>query len=74
MLVGDHLLIQDGFSGVLRVVRATPEGYEQVAEANLFGIDDTRDHQMWSPMALAEGCLLMRSQDQLLCVRHATSG
>lgn len=69
MLVGDHLVIQDGLSGILRVARATPAGYQQVAEANLFGTEDTRDHQMWAPMALAGGRLLMRSQDELLCVR-----
>jgi outer membrane protein assembly factor BamB len=69
LLVGDHLVIQDGLSGILRVARATPEGYQQVAEANLFEIDDRRDHQMWAPMALAGDRLLLRSQDELLCVR-----
>ena len=69
VLAGEHLLIQDGYNGVLRVARATPEGYDQVAEANLFGIDDTRDHQMWAAMALAGRLLLIRSQNELLCVR-----
>ena len=69
LLAGEHLLIQDGFNGVLRVAQATPEGYRQVAEANLFGIDDRRDHRMWAPMALAGRNLLLRSQEQLLCVR-----
>lgn len=68
LLVGDHLLIQDGFDGVLRVARATPEGYEQVAEADLFQVGGRRDHQMWAPLALAGRRLLMRSQDELLCV------
>ena len=50
------------------MVKASPEGYEPVAEANLFGITDRRDHQMWAPMALAGNRLLLRSQDELLCV------
>ena len=68
VLAGDHILIQDGFNGVLRVAKASPAGYQQVAEANLFGIDDRSDHQMWAPMALAGNFLLLRSQDTLLCV------
>lgn len=69
LLVGDHILIQDGFDGTLRVARATPEGYRQVAEANLFGIDDRSDHELWAPMAYANGRLLIRSHEKLLCVQ-----
>jgi len=69
LLVDDHLLIQDGMSGVLRAVRATPEGYKPVGEVDLFGVGDRTDHQMWAPMAFAGGKLLLRSQEELLCVR-----
>ena len=69
LLVGEHLLIQDGMSGVLRAVRCSPEGYRQVGEVDLFAVGDTRDHQMWAPMALADGKLLLRSQEELLCVQ-----
>ena len=69
VLAGDHLLIQDGQTGVLRVIRATPESYQLVAEADFFGVEDRRDHRMWAPMALAGRYLLMRSQEELLCVR-----
>lgn len=68
ILAGDHLVIQDGFNGTLRAAHPTPDGYDQVAESNLFGIDDRIDHQMWAPMALAGKLLLLRSQDILLCV------
>lgn len=69
ILVNDHLLIQDGHDGTLRAVRATPKGYEEVGALNVFGITDRRDHQMWAAMALAGDLLLMRSQEELLCVR-----
>lgn len=69
ILVGDHLLIQDGHSGVLRVVPADPEGYREVKTVNLFNVTDRRDHQMWAPMACSEGYLVLRSQEQLKCVR-----
>ena len=68
LLAGEHLLIQDGYDGTLRVVRASPERYEQVAEAKLFGEPAARDAEMWAPMALAGKRLLLRSQEELLCV------
>ncbi len=69
VLIDGHLVVQDGYNGTLSVVRATPEKYELVAQASLFGIDDRRDHQMWSPMAVADGRLLIRSQDELICIQ-----
>lgn len=69
ILAGEHLLIQDGFDGTLRVVRATPEAYTQVAEAVIFSPTRERDRQMWAPMALAGNRLLMRSQEELVCVQ-----
>ena len=69
LMAGDHLLIQDGYDGTLRVVHASPQGYQQVAEAKLFGERSGRDGQMWAPMALAGKRLLLRSQEELLCVQ-----
>jgi hypothetical protein len=68
LLAGDHLLIQDGYDGTLRVVKADPSRYQLVAEAKLFNAAGTRDGQMWAPMALAGKSLLLRSQSELLCV------
>lgn len=69
ILAGDHILVQDGDDGTLRVVKASPKGYEQVAEAKVFGEPRSRSEQMWAPMALAGERLLLRSQDVLLCVK-----
>jgi hypothetical protein len=49
-------------------VRASPDGYRLVAESKLFGESSERDGQMWAPMALAGNKLLIRSQEELLCV------
>jgi outer membrane protein assembly factor BamB len=68
LLAGDNLLIQDGYSGTLRVVPATSAGYAPIAEVNVFGVEDERDHNMWAPMALAGNYLLLRSQEELLCL------
>jgi outer membrane protein assembly factor BamB len=70
MLLADGMLIsQDGRTGHLRLIDPNPEKFIQLAEADLFGSGSTRDDlQMWSPMALSDGRLLMRSQALLLCV------
>jgi outer membrane protein assembly factor BamB len=69
MIYADGLLIvQDGYNGVVRLIEPSPEGYRPLAEANLFGIHDRRDRQMWAPLALADGRLLLRSQRELKCV------
>jgi hypothetical protein len=67
-LLGDKLFIQDGHSGILRVVKPSSERYELLAQANVFAVEDRRDHQMWAPMAVSQGRLLIRSQDRLLCL------
>lgn len=69
LLAGEHLLVQDGFDGTLRVVRASAAAFEPVAEARLFPASDERDGQMWAPMALSGSRLLLRSQEELLCVQ-----
>lgn len=69
ILAGDHLLVQDGDDGTLRVVKASAQGYELVAEATIFPEARDRREQMWAPMALAGEKLLMRSQSELVCVQ-----
>ncbi len=82
--VDGKLLIQDGEVGYLRVVDPSPEGYRELALADIFGkkaeVDemlakqadkDTKkipDFKYWSPMALSNGRLIMRGQDTLKCV------
>jgi len=68
-LAGDALIVQDGYDGTLRVVPATPKGYSTLAQARPFGPGDGRDQEMWAPMATANGLVVMRSQDELICLR-----
>jgi hypothetical protein len=69
LLAGEHLLIQDGFDGTLRVVKANPARFELVAEAKPFPANGERDGQMWAPMALSGRLLVLRSQEELVCLR-----
>ncbi|MCG8602113.1 MAG: PQQ-like beta-propeller repeat protein [Verrucomicrobiales bacterium] len=76
ILADGHLLIQDGEVGFLRVVEPSPEGYKEVAFADPFGKKEEaeerkgklKDYKMWSPMALSNGRLIVRGQNQLKCL------
>ena len=75
MILADGMLvIQDGYSGILRLIEPTPSEYKPIAEANIFGIETRRDQQMWAPMALSDGRLYMRSQTELKSVGLAAAG
>jgi len=69
ILAGGYLLLQDGRDGVLRVAKADPTGYQEVAAHAVFGEARSRDEQMWAPMALAGEYLLLRSQEELVCLK-----
>ena len=84
ILVDGHLLIQDGEVGYLRVVKPSPEGYQEVGFFDAFGKKPEVDEQIakqegrdvikmpdfkfWSPMALSRGHLIVRGQDTLKCL------
>ncbi|MDF1755216.1 MAG: PQQ-binding-like beta-propeller repeat protein [Verrucomicrobiales bacterium] len=79
------LLIQDGEVGYLRVVEPSPEGYKEVAFADVFDTKEEVDSQIakqegrsqikipdfkyWSPMALSDGHLVMRGQEHVVCLK-----
>ena len=49
--------------GLLRLVEATPAGYQQLAEAKV--IDG---HECWGPMAVAGGRLVLRDLKRMICL------
>src|SRR5690606_23055004 len=84
IFVDGHLLIQDGEVGYLRSVLPSPEGYKEVAIADVFSKKQEVDEQLakqenrdvkkvpdfkfWSPMALSNGKLIVRGQDRMICL------
>ncbi|MEI8122484.1 MAG: PQQ-binding-like beta-propeller repeat protein [bacterium] len=65
LLLADGLLfILDGKTGDLRLVGPNPQGYKELAvlPAVLSG------KQIWAPMALADGRLIIRDQTQMKCL------
>ncbi|MEN8694975.1 MAG: PQQ-binding-like beta-propeller repeat protein [Akkermansiaceae bacterium] len=64
------LIIQDGEKGTLRLVEPSPKGFKLLAEANVFetNLEDSKDLNYWSNLALSNGKLIMRGQDRVLCI------
>ncbi len=68
ILVGDKLLCLGGDDGVLRMLEPTPDGYTELARAQVFEGRERAGEQMWAPMAFSDGKLLVRSQSVLKCL------
>lgn len=65
------LIIQDGENGVLRLVEPSTKGYKELASANIFDSDlsKNQDLRFWSPLALSDGKLILRGQDKMICLK-----
>lgn len=68
VLADGKLIIQDGNSGIIHLVKPNPDAYQELGRANVFGTDRATDHQMWAPPAISGGFLLVRSQEILQCL------
>ena len=65
MLADGLLLNQDGKSGDLYLIEPSPEGYKELAKAELF---PDKKGEPWAPLALSDGKLLIRDGRQMICV------
>ncbi len=63
--LGGVIVSQDGDTGELRLIQPGAE-YQELAKAKVFS-KRTGD-QLWAPMAYSKNRLVMRSQNQLICV------
>lgn len=64
LLLADGVIISlDGKTGILHMVEPSPEGFKPLASAKMF-----EGKEMWSPMALSDGKLLLRNQVEMKCI------
>ncbi|NIA14150.1 MAG: PQQ-binding-like beta-propeller repeat protein [Nitrospiraceae bacterium] len=64
LLLADGMIVSlDGKTGLLYLIEPTAEGYKELAHAKIFD-----GNKMWSPMALSQGKLLLRDQEQMKCL------
>ena len=67
LLIADDLIfVLGGSSGVLHLVEASPKGFKELAQAKLLG-----GKEIWAPMALSNGLLVIRDQKQMKCLNVA---
>jgi len=64
-LLADGLIFSlDGKEGVLRLIEPTPTGYKLLGEAKIF----PGQQEIWAPMAISGGRLVLRDQRQIKCL------
>jgi outer membrane protein assembly factor BamB len=63
LLADELLLVLNDKDGRLHLAEATPEGYRELARAQLL-----EGHDAWGPMAFAEGRLILRDLTEMICV------
>lgn len=64
LLLADGLIFNlDGKKGTLHLIEPSPDGYKELASANFLG-----GKEIWAPMALSQGKLLLRSQSEMKCL------
>ncbi len=64
LLTGDGVFFQmDGERGELHIVQPSPQGFKSVGKVKLLG-----GKEIWAPMALSDGRLVIRDQRQMKCL------
>ncbi|HLN21778.1 MAG TPA: PQQ-binding-like beta-propeller repeat protein [Bacteroidales bacterium] len=64
MILADGLILATDGSKTLYLIQPDPSGFKPLASAEILGTG-----QNWGPMALADGKLLVRDQNKLMCLR-----
>lgn len=68
ILADGMFLIVEGKTGMLRLVEASTRGYKELASAQILS-----GHDVWGPLALSEGRLVLRDLSRLVCVNLKAS-
>ncbi|OHB80109.1 MAG: hypothetical protein A2Z25_09235 [Planctomycetes bacterium RBG_16_55_9] len=62
-ILADGLILSlDGRQGILYLIEPDPAGFKPLASAKLLG-----ENECWGPLALSDGKLLIRDQEQMKC-------
>ncbi len=62
-MIADELIFVMDDSGLLTLAEATPDGYKQLAQAQVLD-----GHDAWGPMTMAAGRLILRDLTQMVCL------
>jgi len=64
ILADGMFFILEGKTGMLRLLEAGTEGYKELASAQILG-----GHDVWGPLALSDGKLVIRDFGRMVCVK-----
>ena len=64
ILADGMFFILEGRTGMLRLLEANTKRYAELASARILG-----GHDVWAPLALSEGHLLIRDLERLVCLK-----
>jgi outer membrane protein assembly factor BamB len=64
LLAGDVIFALHGDTGELAMIEASPDGYKELARAKVL---DAKDKNVWAPLVLSDGKLIVRDQHQMKC-------
>lgn len=69
LLVDDMILIMDGLLGELGLVKPDPKRYIELGRTKVFAASDRKKrNEIWSPMALSNGYLIVRDFNEMKCL------
>lgn len=68
VMIDGLILALGGSDGVLRLIEASPEGYKELASHAVFTNLRRRNNNIWAPLAISNGKLVLRNQSQLKCL------
>jgi len=70
LIIADGLIfVADGRKGQIYMVEATPEGYKELAHTAIL-----KGPQVWAPMAYADGKLIVRDLNKVVCLDVKAGG
>jgi outer membrane protein assembly factor BamB len=69
LLADNMFYILDGNSGMLRLVEANTKEYKELASAQILSNED-----VWGPLALSDGKLIVRDMSQMICLQVGQPG
>jgi len=69
ILADGMFLILEGKTGMLRLLDANTEGYKQLAQTQILS-----GHDVWGPLALSNGKLVMRDFGKMVCIEMKKGG
>jgi outer membrane protein assembly factor BamB len=67
LLAGDVIFALNGDTGELAMIQPSPDGYKELVRAKVLEAKG-KNPNVWAPMALSDGKLIVRDQHQMKCL------